>query len=290
MNESDLPLLPARDEWNISLRYNFATEDEQNAVKAALVKLQAAMQKLAPADANVAILANVRIGIIGAQHENMSWEIKIGATSPMEALPNHAVNGDSDTPSHKRKRNDDEERPSWIGSRSSADRRMSSEQQRTPVAGGPDNATLMKFLTEWRTQWTQQGGWMYDHLTTNKEDERRKKVWFQQQFDTHVGGMTSTLHAHQTQNQQYLTNISNGIQWLESCRKNEHDAAQTREEKWRMSSASFHDNARKDREAAEKELLLQIKAQKKQLEKQHGMLVQLMESQGLDLEETNDND
>jgi len=289
MNKTDGPRR-ARDVWHGNLRYNIATYDEQAAIKAALVTLQEAIQKIAPPDANVAIIADVRIGVLGAEHKDISWEVKVGDTKPLEALPNYAANGDSDSPSHKRKRNDDEERPAWGRSRNSTDRRLSSDQQNTPAAGGPDNATMMKFLTEWRTQWSQQGGWMYDHLTTNKEDERRKKVWFQQQFDTHVGGITSTLHAQHTQNQQYLTNISNGIQWLEGCRKNEHDAAQTREEKWRMSSATFHDNARKDREATEKELLSEIKAQKKQLEKQHGMLVQLMESQGLDLEDTNDND
>jgi len=278
----------ARHAFHGNSRFSDATLSDQNAIKDALTSLRRAIQKVAPSDAEVAIIADIRIGLSGTENEEMSYEVKIGNTKPLEAMPNYAANGDSNSPSHKRKRTDDEERPAWGRSRNSTDRRMSSDQQNTSVAGGPDNATMMKFLAEWRTQWVQQGGWMYDHLTTSKEDERRKKAWFQQQFETHAGVITSTLHAQHTQNTQYLTNISNGVQWLEGCRKIEHDSAQAREEKWRISSATFHDNARKDRETAEKELLSEVKAQQKQLDKQHAMIVQLMESQGLDLEEGND--
>jgi len=125
---------------------------------------------------------------------------------------------------------------------------------------------------------------MFDHFNATKEDERRKKVWLQEKFDTHVGGITATLNTQHNTTMQALMNNNSTLQWFQESRQKAHDAAQAREEKWRLSSASFQDSGRRDREKAEREIRADLEEQKTVLERQQKMLVQLMESQGLDLD------
>ncbi|KAK3671439.1 hypothetical protein LTR78_008717 [Recurvomyces mirabilis] len=78
-----------------------------------------------------------------------------------------------------------------------------------------------------------------------------------------------------------LANISKLVPWLEHCRKSAADKTQAREEKWRTSSATFHDHARKDRETAEKKL-------EDELQKQRALLVKIAEASGVDVDEDDD--
>lgn len=75
-----------------------------------------------------------------------------------------------------------------------------------------------------------------------------------------------------------LANILKLVEWLEHCRKTSADRVQAREGKWRSSSATFHDQARRDREAAEKKLELE-------LQKQRALLVKIAEANGVDVDE-----
>jgi hypothetical protein len=76
-----------------------------------------------------------------------------------------------------------------------------------------------------------------------------------------------------------LTNISKLIPWLEHCRKLSADKVQAREEKWRTSSATFHDQTRREREAAEKRV-------QKQLEEQRELLLKIARASGVDVNES----
>ena len=71
-----------------------------------------------------------------------------------------------------------------------------------------------------------------------------------------------------------LNNIAKLIPWLEHCRKSSADKVQAREEKWRSSSATFHDQARREREAAEKRL-------EKKLEEQRELLLKIAQASGI---------
>ena len=62
-----------------------------------------------------------------------------------------------------------------------------------------------------------------------------------------------------------LANIAKLIPWLEHCRKTSADKVQAREERWRSSSATFHDQTRREREAAEKRLEKKLDEQKELL-------------------------
>ncbi|RMY88843.1 hypothetical protein D0861_04591 [Hortaea werneckii] len=53
---------------------------------------------------------------------------------------------------------------------------------------------------------------------------------------------------------------------------------QAREEKWRTSSATFHDHARRDRDAAEKRL-------ETELGRQRALLIKIAEANGIDLDD-----
>ena len=75
-----------------------------------------------------------------------------------------------------------------------------------------------------------------------------------------------------------LANISKLIPWLEHCRKTSADKVQAREEKWRSSSATFHDQSRRDREAADKKLEVELL-------RQRALLVKIAEANGVDIDE-----
>jgi len=155
------------------------------------------------------------------------------------------------------------------------------EPRRHSVSSGTDASDpdeMMQLLESWRTQWHSQGGWMYDHLTSMSAEDQR-------QFAMLTGKLDSIQNAIPLANGQVSADLRHIIQglvpWLEHCRKTAADASQEREEKWRFSSATFHDQARKEREKAEKTILEEIKAQRSLLKKQTKMINRLLESQDL---------
>lgn len=142
----------------------------------------------------------------------------------------------------------------------------------------PASGEVMPFLNDWRNQWVSQGGWMYDQLTRIYQEDQRQAYQFNAKLDT----FQTTLA---TANDPVLTEMRhvshNLIPWLEQCRKAASDTSQAREEKWRTSSATFHDQNRRERDAAEKNILGEIQSQKSMLGKQMRMIQRLLKSQGL---------
>lgn len=62
-----------------------------------------------------------------------------------------------------------------------------------------------------------------------------------------------------------LSQLSKQIRWLEDCRRIAAEVHDKREETWRISSASFHDSSRRDRETHEKHMSKEMAEQKKML-------------------------
>lgn len=79
-----------------------------------------------------------------------------------------------------------------------------------------------------------------------------------------------------------LATANRMLSWLEHCRKTAADLQQEREEKWRSSSASVHDSARKDCEAAERRIFEQLEQQQRLIESQRKLLVKVAEANGVD--------
>lgn len=138
-------------------------------------------------------------------------------------------------------------------------------------------------MKEWQTEWKQQGGWLFDNIskantsinramtsTTTSNTALEKKLGSVQDV---LGQSMNTASASTLAE---LTNINRLIPWLENCRKSSADKVQAREEKWRTSSATFHDQARREREAAEKRI-------EKKLEEQRELLMKVARASGIDI-------
>ncbi|KAF1352091.1 hypothetical protein BDV97DRAFT_397140 [Delphinella strobiligena] len=134
------------------------------------------------------------------------------------------------------------------------------------------------FLEDWRKQWHSQGGWLFDLLTKMSNEEQRQSSIINEKLDS----LQSTIPIAHNQLQAGMREISQDmLPWLEKCRKTAGDASQAREEKWRISSANFHDQTRREREAAEKAMLREIRAQSSALNKQMKMVKKLLDAQNL---------
>ncbi|GAB1728428.1 hypothetical protein NU195Hw_g2339t1 [Hortaea werneckii] len=134
------------------------------------------------------------------------------------------------------------------------------------------------FLKQWHSEWIKQGGWLYDTLN------QAAKVAEHNSMSTQ-GGLTGvqdvlgqSLNAASASVMAELTSLSKLVSHHEHCRKVESGKVQAREEKWRTSSATFHDHARRDRDAAEKRL-------ETELGRQRALLIKIAEANGIDLDD-----
>jgi len=110
----------------------------------------------------------------------------------------------------------------------------------------------LDFLKQWHAEWVKQGGWLFD--TLNEADKATK--------ENHAGTLDRiassqevlgwSMNSANSCTMTELSNISKLVPWLEHCRKMSADKTQAREEKWRTSSATFHDQARRAREEADR--------------------------------------
>ncbi|KAK4960248.1 hypothetical protein LTR10_003142 [Elasticomyces elasticus] len=125
----------------------------------------------------------------------------------------------------------------------------------------------LDFMKKWHGEWVKQGGWLFD--TVNKAEklanDNHASVY------TRMGNVQDVLgqsmNAASASTMAELNNISKLIPWLEACRKSAADKAQAREEKWRTSSATFHDQSRRERETAEERMEAELAKQRVLLEK-----------------------
>lgn len=137
---------------------------------------------------------------------------------------------------------------------------------------------VLSFVKDWHGERTRQGGWLFDTLNSASKANTGTQLAIDKKLDTVQDVIGQSLNAASASTMTELANITKLLPWLEHCRKTNADKVQAREEKWRSSSATFHDQNRRDREAAEKQI-------KEQLESQRQLLIKLAEANGIDVDE-----
>ncbi|RMZ11948.1 hypothetical protein D0862_02804 [Hortaea werneckii] len=136
----------------------------------------------------------------------------------------------------------------------------------------------LDFLKQWHSEWIKQGGWLYDTLNQAAEVAERNSMSMQGRLTGVQDVLGQSLNAASASVMAELTNVSKLVSHHEQCRKVESGKIQAREEKWRTSSATFHDHARRDRDAAEKRL-------ETELGRQRALLIKIAEANGIDLDD-----
>lgn len=137
---------------------------------------------------------------------------------------------------------------------------------------------VLSFVKEWHAEWTRQGGWLFDTLNSASKANTATQLAIDKKLDSVQDVLGQSINAASASTMSELANITKLLPWLEHCRKTNADKVQAREEKWRSSSATFHDQNRRDRETAEKQI-------KEQLESQRQLLIKLAEANGIDVDE-----
>ncbi|GAB1742130.1 hypothetical protein NU219Hw_g7517t1 [Hortaea werneckii] len=136
----------------------------------------------------------------------------------------------------------------------------------------------LDFLKQWHSEWIKQGGWLYDTLNQAAEVAERNSMSMQGRLTGVQDVLGQSLNAASASVMAELTNVSKLVSHHEQCRKVDSGKIQAREEKWRTSSATFHDHARRDRDAAEKRL-------ETELGRQRALLIKIAEANGIDLDD-----
>lgn len=133
----------------------------------------------------------------------------------------------------------------------------------------------MAYLRNWHQEWTQQGGWLYDTLTKTSNATHGMRGPIERKLDSVQDILGQSINASSASTITELGSITKLVHWLEHCRKTSADKVQAREEKWRSSSATFHDQTRREREAAEKRI-------ERKLDEQNELLVKLARANNID--------
>lgn len=205
-----------------------------------------------------------------------------GASSP-------PTNNNTDRPSSRRSLEYDdvvvvEDRPVKRPRTENGESSASSARNRNAASLSEDTTTIQRvsevlsFVKDWHGEWTRQGGWLFDTLNSASKANAGAQLAIETKLDAVQDVIGQSINAASATTMSELANISKLLPWLEHCRKTNADKVQAREEKWRSSSATFHDQNRRDREAAEKQI-------KEQLEFQRHLLVKLAEANGIDVDE-----
>ena len=147
-----------------------------------------------------------------------------------------------------------------------------------PSTNPKDMAEIFDFLKKWHAEWVRQGGFLYDQLSTSQPFIQSKVTGLEKKLEGVEAVLGHSMNTASANTMSELSSISKLIPWLEHCRKTSADKVQAREEKWRTSSATFHDQTRREREAAEKRI-------EKKLEDQREMLIKIAQASGIDLED-----
>ncbi|KAI7356692.1 hypothetical protein D0864_04797 [Hortaea werneckii] len=136
----------------------------------------------------------------------------------------------------------------------------------------------LDFLKQWHSEWIKQGGWLYDTLNQTAKVAEHNSMSMQGSLTGVQDVLGQSLNAASASVMAELTSLSKLVSHHEHCRKVESGKVQAREEKWRTSSATFHDHARRDRDAAEKRL-------ETELGRQRTLLIKIAEANGIDLDD-----
>lgn len=160
--------------------------------------------------------------------------------------------------------------------------RQDSDRPRSSVDGtSKDSEDVLGFLKQWRSEWVQQGGFLYDQLSSYQPFVQNKVACLERKLDGVQDVLGQSMNSAAASTMSELQNMSKLIPWLEQCRKTSADKVQAREEKWRTSSATFHDQTRREREAAEQRI-------EKKLEDHKKLLIKVAEASGIDIDEIDD--
>ncbi|KAK5173096.1 uncharacterized protein LTR77_003218 [Saxophila tyrrhenica] len=135
----------------------------------------------------------------------------------------------------------------------------------------------MYHLTKgWNTEWKQQGGWLFDNITKLNAANTNNTYRLESKMASVQDVLGNSINSANLSVLNELANVSTKlIPWLETCRKTSADSMNARSEKWRTSSANFHDQTRREREAAEQRI-------ERKLEEQRELLLRLAKASGVD--------
>ncbi|KAK3055764.1 hypothetical protein LTR09_002998 [Extremus antarcticus] len=167
-------------------------------------------------------------------------------------------------------------RPKTKGSSHSPAQSQSQPSNELSSAANEDD--MFHFLKTWHTEWKHQGGWLFDNITKLGAAATTTQSSLDQRMGVVQDVIGQSINTSSLSTMNELANISRLVPWLESCRKSSADNQQARAEKWRTSSASFHDQARREREAAEQRI-------EKKLAEQKELLLKLAKANGLGVDE-----
>ena len=156
--------------------------------------------------------------------------------------------------------------------------RLSLDATKDLTRGPRSNDDVFDFLKQWHGEWVRQGGFLYDQLSTYQPFVQSKVAGLEKKLDGIQDVLGQSMNTASANTMNELTSISKLIPWLEHCRKTSADKVQAREEKWRTSSATFHDQTRRERETAEKGI-------EKQLQAQRELLLKIARANGVDVNE-----
>ncbi|KAJ9647300.1 hypothetical protein H2199_002287 [Coniosporium tulheliwenetii] len=113
---------------------------------------------------------------------------------------------------------------------------------------------LQRLLRRWREQWREKNGWLFDYFKLQHEEERRKKQWFEAKFKALEDALAHKVMAQ-------FRNLSNQIRWVEDCRRIADEAHDIKEDNWRVTSATFHDNSQRRQQSHENWVKAEMKKQ-----------------------------
>lgn len=140
---------------------------------------------------------------------------------------------------------------------------------------------MYQLLKSWNAEWKHQGGWLFDNITKLTAAATNTPASMEQKMTAVQDVLGNSINSANLSVMNELANMSKLIPWLETCRKTSTDSMNARSEKWRTSSATFHDQARREREAAEQRI-------ERKLEEQRYLLLKLAKASGLDADKVNE--
>ncbi len=275
------------------------TYDRRAEIRNALKAFHLDVQRLEGAP--LQIQANISIRVGGTQAKEHTYTVTLSSPdfdAPLffsqvpsaqpdsgraagSTLRSTAVNGQQATPRSESQKSADDDNVVEIRPfkrQRTGETSFSGALPQHPLPSAKDLSQLSDFMREWHTEWVRQGGWLYDNITTMSAMTANNRTGLEQKLDVVQDVLGQSINSASATTMAELANISKLLPWLENCRKTSSDQVQAREEKWRTSSATFHDQSRRDREAAEKRI-------ERKLEEQKDLLLRVIRAKGLQADE-----
>ncbi|KAM3421952.1 hypothetical protein BST61_g2329 [Cercospora zeina] len=279
-----------------------ATSDRRSDIRRALVSLHQELQGLEGHP--VQITSSITFNVLGPAPKEHVYTINVTdaafnadyfarTKTPAERLaggsaasptPTNHVNGRrASLASSARGVNADDEsdgRPTKRARTEGDDRRTGSISDLSTVQRVEE---LSNFVKTWHEEWKGQGGWLFDALNAVAKTQKAHQDHLNMKLDTMQDILGQSINSATATQMGEMASIAKLIPWLEQCRKTSADKVQAREEKWRSSSATFHDQNRREREVAEASI-------EKRLDSHRHLLLKIAESNGVDVDAGEEDD